>query len=56
MMQTTESVGESPGESVKYGQPVNVELIDGKTKQPVPSLKILNANDKTSTGDVTILK
>ena len=52
IMQTTESVGES----VKYGQPVNLELIDGKTKQPVPSLKILNANDKTSTGDATYTK
>jgi len=52
MMQTTESVGES----VKYGQPVNLELIDGKTKQPVPSLKILNANDKTSTSDATYTK
>ena len=32
---------------VKYGEPVNLQLVDGKTKQPIPLVKLLYAGSTT---------
>ena len=39
---------------VKYRETVNLDLTNGVTKQPVPLLKILNADNKASTGEIKV--
>jgi hypothetical protein len=43
-------------ESVKYGDTVNLNLINGESKEPIPLLKILNADDINSREVITVQK
>lgn len=41
---------------VKYGDTVNLNLINGESKEQIPLLKILNSDDKTSREVITVQK
>lgn len=41
---------------VKYGDTVNLNLINGESKEPIPLLKILNSDDRKSREVITVQK
>ena len=43
----TEAFSEKDRKTVKYGETIDLQLIDGQTKEPIPLLKILYAGTKT---------